>query len=125
MPLGAPAIMKKWYCTASTELGGLVTTQLLLLAVGWPGHHSAASLLFTPVPRGRGRFVLYTSPFSEQQQCGGLDTALCLPALPAALGTFDPRLAAGKAGEHKAVSRPPHSERKLANTLAAQAVCYD
>jgi len=47
-------------------------------------------------------------------ECVGLDTALCSPALPAAPESTESEKAAGKAGEHKAVSRPPHSEREPA-----------
>ncbi len=61
-----------------------------------------------------------SAAFSELRQeiagslseCGGLDTALCSPALPAAPKSTETEKAAGTAGEHKAVSRPPHSERE-------------
>jgi len=53
-------------------------------------------------------------------KCGGLDAALCSPALPAALWRASiVEGAAGKAGEHKAVSGPPHFERDLATTGAS------
>ena len=49
----------------------------------------------------------------DLSECGGPDAALCSPAMPAAPNT-DRSKAAGKAGEYKAVARPPHSEKKQA-----------
>jgi len=46
------------------------------------------------------------------------------PAMPAALSKSGDAEAAGKAGEHKAVARPPHSERVGRNRGASEAKPY-